>query len=91
MNHDLPQAYATLQVLMPREQQPRTMVERNIALAWGELMLAQGEPGMVFQVAEQLLASVPGKVPGQATRPIPHLLKLKGEALMVLSQLDAAV
>jgi DNA-binding CsgD family transcriptional regulator len=42
-------------------------------------------------MAEQLFASVPGLVPGQSTQPIPHLLKLKGEALMALSHLDEAV
>jgi DNA-binding NarL/FixJ family response regulator len=91
LNHDLPAAYATLQAVMPREQHPRTMAEREIALAWGELMLAQGEPGMALQMAEHLLASTPGKVQGQSTQPIPHLLKLKGEALMTLSHLDEAV
>ena len=91
LKHDLSAAQATLQAVMPREQHPRTMAERQIALAWGELALAQGEPGMALQIAEQLLASAPGKVPGQSTQPIPHLLKLKGEALMALSHLDEAV
>ena len=91
LKHDLPAARATLQAVMPREQHPRTMAERQIALAWGELLLAQGEPGMALQIAEQLLASAPGKVPGQSTQPIPHLLKLKGEALLALSHLDDAV
>jgi DNA-binding CsgD family transcriptional regulator len=74
-----------------REQHPGTMAERDIALAWGELALVQGEPGMALLIAEQLLASVPGKVPGHSAQPIPHLLKLKGEALMALSHLDEAV
>ncbi|GAC1473345.1 MAG: hypothetical protein PVSMB5_24410 [Ktedonobacteraceae bacterium] len=91
LKHDLPEAFATLQAIMPREQHPRNMAERQIALAWGELVLAQGEPGLALQIAEQLLASAPGKVPGQSTQPIPHLLKLKGEALMALSHLDEAV
>jgi len=42
-------------------------------------------------MAEHLLASTPGKVQGQSTQPIPHLLKLKGEALMALSRLNEAV
>jgi tetratricopeptide (TPR) repeat protein len=91
LKHDLPAARATLQAIMPCEQHPRTMAERQIALAWGELVLAQGEPGIALQIAEQLLTSAPGKVPGQSTQPIPHLLKLKGEALMALSHLDEAV
>ena len=91
LNLNLPTAQATLQAVMPREQHPGTMAERDIALAWGELVLAQGEPGIALQIAKQLLASVPGKVPGQSAQPIPHLLKLKGEALMALSHLDEAV
>jgi DNA-binding CsgD family transcriptional regulator/Tfp pilus assembly protein PilF len=91
LKHDLPAAQATLQAVMPREQHPRTMAERQIALAWGELALAQGEPGMALQIAEHLFASVPGLVPGQPAQPIPHLLKLKGEALLALSHLDRAV
>jgi DNA-binding CsgD family transcriptional regulator/Tfp pilus assembly protein PilF len=91
LNHDLPAAQAALQAVMPRDQHPRTMPERDIALAWGELVLAQGEAGLALQMAEHLLASAPGLVPGQSPQPIPHLLKLKGEALMILSRLDEAV
>jgi DNA-binding CsgD family transcriptional regulator len=91
LNHNLPEAQATLQAVMPREQHPRTIAERHISLAWGELALAQGEPDMALQIAEHLLASVPGLVPGQPAQPIPHLLKLKGEALLALSHLDEAV
>ena len=91
LNHNLPQAQATLQAVMPREQYPRTMAERHIALAWGELALAQGEPEMALHIAEHLLASVPGLVPDQPAQPIPHLLKLKGEALLALSRLDETV
>jgi len=91
LNHDLPQAQAILQTVMPREQHPRTMVERYIALAWGELALAQGEPDVALQIVESLLVSVPGLVPGQPAQPIPYLLKLKGEALLALSRRDEAV
>ena len=91
LNHNLPAAQAALQAVMPREQQPRTMAERDIALAWGELVLAQGEAGLALQMAEHLLVSAPGLFPGQSLQPIPHLLKLKGEALLTLSHLDEAV
>ena len=90
LNHDLPQAQATLQTVMPREQRPGTMAEREIALAWGALALAVGEPEIALRIAEDLLASVPGLVPSQPAQPIPHLLKLKGEALLALSRLDEA-
>src|SRR5256886_399918 len=91
LNHDLPAAHAALQAAMPRDQPPRPMAERDVALAWGELMLAQGEAGLALQMTEHLLASAPGLFPGQSPQPIPHLLKLKGEALLALSQLDEAV
>jgi len=86
LKHDLPAAFATLQAVMPRDQHPRTMPERQMALVWGELMLAQGEEDRALEMAEHLLASAPGQSP----QPIPHLLKLKGEALLALSRLDEA-
>jgi len=91
LNQDLSAAKAILQTVNPGEQSPRTMAERDIALAWGELLLAQREPDKSLQIAEQLLASAPGLVLNQSIQPIPHLLKLKGEALMALSHLDEAV
>ena len=80
LNHDLAAAQATLRAVMPREQQPRNVAERDIALAWGELMLVQGAPGVALEIAERLLVSVPDSAPAQPRQPIPHLLKLKGEA-----------
>jgi DNA-binding CsgD family transcriptional regulator len=91
LNHNLPAAQAALQAVMPRDQHPRNMAERDIALVWGELALAQGEPGLALQMIEHLLASAPGTGSGQPAQPIPHLLKLKGESLMALSHLDEAV
>jgi DNA-binding NarL/FixJ family response regulator/Tfp pilus assembly protein PilF len=91
LNHDLPAAKAILQSVNPVEQSPRTIEERDIALAWGEFLLAQREPDMALQIAEQLLASAPGLMLDQSIQPIPHLLKLKGEALIALSHLDEAV
>jgi DNA-binding CsgD family transcriptional regulator len=90
LKHDLPAAHATLQVVMQREQHPRAMAERQVALIWGELALAQGEPDVALHIAEHLLVSVPGLVPGQPVQPIPHLLKLKGEALLALATNEAS-
>jgi tetratricopeptide (TPR) repeat protein/DNA-binding CsgD family transcriptional regulator len=81
-------AEATLQAAMPREQEPRTLSERRLAWVWGELALAQGEPQVALQIAEQLIASAPGEIRSQ---PIPRLWKLKGEALVALKRLDEAV
>ena len=61
LKHDLSEAQATLQVIMPCVQPPQTMAERHIALAWGELALVQGEPDIALHIAEQLLTSVPGR------------------------------
>jgi DNA-binding CsgD family transcriptional regulator len=91
LNHELAAAQATLQIAMPAEQHPRNIAERAIALAWGELLLAQGDPGAALQIAEHLLASAPGSAPDQPIQPIPHLLKLKGEALLALAQPDQAI
>jgi DNA-binding CsgD family transcriptional regulator len=91
LTRDFPAATATLQGAMPREQQPRNMAERDVAVAWGEWALAQGEPYEALQIAGRLLATAPGMAPGEAPQPIPRLLKLQGEALTALSRLDEAV
>ncbi|HEY7022315.1 MAG TPA: AAA family ATPase [Ktedonobacterales bacterium] len=91
LTRDFPSATATLQEAMPREQQPRNMAERDVAVAWGELALAQGESDEALQIAERLLATAPGMAPGETPQPIPRLLKLQGEALIALSRLDEAV
>src|SRR5262249_42286070 len=81
-------AEATLKAMMTREQEPRTLSERRMAWAWGELALAQGEPHLALQIALRLIASAPGEL---HTQPIPRLLKLKGEALVALKRLSEAV
>jgi tetratricopeptide (TPR) repeat protein len=91
LNRDLAAAQATLRVVMPPDQRPRSIAERTIVLVQRELLLAQGEPAGALQIAEHLLTSAPGSAPGQPTQPIPHLLKLKGEALLALPRADAAV
>jgi DNA-binding CsgD family transcriptional regulator/Flp pilus assembly protein TadD len=91
LKSDLSGAFDILQAAMTRDQHPRTMPERQIALVWGELMLAQGEANLALQMAEHLVATAPGLFPGQSPQPIPHLLKLKGEALLALSRLEEAV
>jgi DNA-binding NarL/FixJ family response regulator len=77
------QAEAALQAVMPREQEPRTLTERRLAWAWGELALAQGQPGVALRMAEQLIASAPGELRAQ---PIPRLLHLMGQARAALKR-----
>jgi len=82
------QAEATLKAEMTGEQEPRTLQERRMVWAWGELALAQGEPEVALQIAERLIASAPGEM---GTQPIPWLLKLKGEALAAIKRLSEAI
>lgn len=95
LQHELSSAQATLEAVMPREQPPRDYAQRHVAWAWGELALAQGAPEVALRLAEQLVASAPGggsrdEQAIEPVQPIPHLLKLKGEALMSLGRLDEA-
>lgn len=85
--HDLQGAEAALAAIMPREQLPRTLAQRQLAWVWGELALAQGEAARALERADDLLASARGS---QSSQPIPYLLKLKGEALVALARYDDA-
>jgi DNA-binding CsgD family transcriptional regulator/Tfp pilus assembly protein PilF len=79
-------AEATFESIMPHEQQPRNFFERQVARVRGELALAQGEPSRALAIAENLLISAPGDM----HQPIPHLLSLKGQALLALERLQEA-
>jgi DNA-binding NarL/FixJ family response regulator len=67
-------------------QQPGDFFERQVSRVWGELALAQGEAARALAIAEHLLVSAPGDM----QQPIPHLLALKGEALLALKRLEEA-
>jgi len=82
------QAEAALKARMAREHEPRTLTERRLTWAWGEVALAQGEPQVALQMAERLTSSAPGELSAQ---PIPRLLKLRGEALVALKRPVEAV
>jgi len=83
----LPQAEATLATVAPFEREVRDLARRQLAWAWGELALAQGDAECALQRADDLLASVPGDPQPQ---PIPYLLHLRGEALVALVRYDEA-
>jgi DNA-binding CsgD family transcriptional regulator len=87
LRRDFPRAEEVLNAVMPQEKQPGNSGERQVARAWGELALAQGKPAIALHIAEQLILSAPGDVRQQ---PIPHLLALKGEALLALKHLEEA-
>jgi predicted ATPase/DNA-binding NarL/FixJ family response regulator len=80
-------AEAALKTVKSREQQPGNFFERQVTRVWGELALAQGAAQVALRIAEQLIASAQGDEHGQ---PIPHLLALKGEALLALNRLEEA-
>jgi tetratricopeptide (TPR) repeat protein len=65
---------------------PRTLTERYLVWGWGETALADGQPAEALAVAHRLIESAVN--PGG--EPIPHLLKLKGQALIDLGQLAEA-
>jgi len=85
LRREFPRAEAALETILPRGQEPVNFFERQAASAWGELALAQGEAARALAIAEQLLVSAPGDARPQ---PIPHLLALKGEALLALKRLE---
>ncbi len=65
---------------------PRSLTERYLCWAWAEAALVAGQPADALAAADRLIDSAIN--PNQ--EPIPHLLKLKGEALAALSQFSAA-
>ncbi|HEX9067715.1 MAG TPA: AAA family ATPase [Ktedonobacterales bacterium] len=85
-NGDLPAAVGTLRSALPDDRLPGTVAERSVALAWGHMLLLLGEPTRSLAIADQLLISMPGRVPDVAPQPIPHLLLLRGEALLALGR-----
>jgi len=87
LRREFPRAEAALETILPRDQEPGNFFERQVARVWGELALAQGEAARALSIAEHLLASAPGNARPQ---PIPHLLALKGEALLALKRLEEA-
>lgn len=88
--NELSQAEAVLSAVMSSEEQPRHLGARRVTWAWGRLALAQKKPEVALRIAEQLLASAPNATNVPRTQPIPHLLTLKGEALVMLQRFDEA-
>jgi DNA-binding CsgD family transcriptional regulator len=87
---ELPRAEAILAQAMAPDQVPRNLPERRLAWVWGELFQAQHKPELALHLADALLASAPGEVSRAEGQPIPALLKLRGEALCVLGQVEQA-
>src|SRR6266567_1055277 len=84
----LPRAEAALKAVIARDQTPRSSPERRMIWAWGELALANDEPGVALDIAERLLSSVPG---AHQEQPIPWLLRLKARALIASGRMKEAL
>ena len=84
----LPRAEAALKAVIARDQIPCNSPERRMIWAWGELALANDEPGVALDIAERLLSSVPG---AHQEQPIPWLLRLKARALSASGQMKEAL
>jgi DNA-binding CsgD family transcriptional regulator len=90
---DLPRAEAVLTAVMRHDAIPPTSKARWVALAWGELALAQGHHEAALCQVQDLIAATPGQGPStspHSAQTIPALLKLKGEALLALGRMDEA-
>ena len=87
LNDDTGRARALLDSVLQQEAGHHTRAERRMLWAKGNLLLAENKPAEALQIAEHLLDS---KGSTHETQPIPALLKLKGEALMALNQLEKA-
>jgi DNA-binding CsgD family transcriptional regulator len=83
-----PRAESALKAVMTRDQTPRNAPERRVIWTWGELALANDEPGVAMEIAERLLSSVPGD---HQEQPIPWLLHLKARALIATGQTKEAL
>jgi len=79
------QAEAAIRAGYAPEQPPLNLGERLLALAWGRLLLARGESAAALAVADDLLATLPGR-PAYRSQPIPLLLLLRGQALTALAR-----
>ncbi len=90
LKNEFSQAEAVLSAVMPREEPPHHLAARRVTWAWGRLALAQKEPEVALRIAEQLLASAPNATNVARTQPIPHLLTLQGEALIMLQRFGEA-
>jgi len=90
MKNELPQAEAILSTALACDEQPRHLAARRVSWVWGRLALAQKEPERALRIADKLLSSAPNAANIPHTQPIPHLLAMKGEALLMLQRLDDA-
>lgn len=85
MQGELGPAKQVLDRHLPSTRPPQNLPDRQLVWAQGLLALEEHRAGEALQISEELIASVPGAPSG---RPIPALLKLRGDALVQLKEYD---
>jgi DNA-binding NarL/FixJ family response regulator len=81
LQHELVQAESILGAVLDPHTPTQTTEERMIWCARAELALAHGDPNRTISIVEQMMASA---VNVSSEQDIPHLSKLRGEALIML-------
>lgn len=87
LNADTDRARALLESVSLKDDGRYTLVERRMLWAKGNLLLAENKPAEALKIADHILDSVSG---GLKIKPIPAVLRLKGEALLALKQFETA-
>lgn len=87
-NQDVEKAWSLLDATLLEKLEEPTMVERRMLWAKSCLMLAANDPKGALKIADQLLNILSAEY---QTNSAPHLLKLKGQALIALKQNKKAV
>jgi predicted ATPase len=83
LQHDQASADSILTAALDREAAMHTLGQRLMWAARAELALARDDPALALYITDQLLASAIG-LSSEAS--IPHLAKVRGEALITLKQ-----
>lgn len=83
LDRDHEKAKFLLDSTLPKKLEKPTIVERRMLWAKANLLLAENKPRDALRIADLLLDALPVE---SQTRSVPHLLKLKGQALTALKQ-----
>jgi non-specific serine/threonine protein kinase len=81
LQHDLTKAEAILTVALEPDAAMQTIGQRLVWAARADLALARGDPDLALDITERLISSTANL---SEERVIPHLWKLRGEALAAL-------
>jgi DNA-binding CsgD family transcriptional regulator/tetratricopeptide (TPR) repeat protein len=87
LQQDLTKAESTLTAALKPDASMQTIGQRLVWAARAELALARGDPGQALDITDRLIVSATNL---SAKHVIPHLWKLRGEALSALSRVAEA-